>query len=124
MDRFAWVTGHGESVMSLRDLLANLAPLLAIPSILFIVIGTEWRHRKWGPPAIEDWCAENGWSIVTIRRADPLERWFRLGCSNLQSAYRAVLEDVYGCRREYWFVYGSWWMGPWEPRLEVRQIVS
>ncbi len=90
----------------MREIIAQVAVLVGMPLILFFVIATERKHRSESRGAIEKWCAERNLRVVSLRSMTLFEK-IGVGGSNMQSAYRAVLEDSHGFSDEFWFLYGS-----------------
>jgi hypothetical protein len=104
-----------------------ISSIILIPlslGIIAFVIATDRLNRTGGKAAIEAWSRGHHVLIVDLRNVGCFEKWFRLSASNLQTAYHATLQNSEGLKRDCWFVYGGWFLGPWTPRLEVRWIES
>lgn len=98
----------------------DIAPILVVPLLVAVaILGIGWTFSR-SRRLLDDWAASNGFRLVSADYC-----WIRRGpffwtTSKGQTVYRITAVDGDGNRRTGWARCGSFLLGLWAGRVEVR----
>ena len=88
--------------------------------IIALAIGAVVWHYSRSRSLLEEWASENGYRILSSEHRHLVRGPFFWTTSKGQTVYRVSIEDREGRVRSGWVRCGSWMMGLWSDRVQVK----
>ena len=88
--------------------------------IIALAIGAVFWHYARSRSLLEEWASENGYRILSSEHRHLARGPFFWTTSKGQTVYRVSIEDREGRVRSGWVRCGSWMMGLWSDRVQVK----
>jgi len=102
--------------MESENVFRVLGPILVLVAI---VAGFAWSHSR-GKSMLETWAYQNGYEILSREECWLFRGPFFWSSSKGQKVYKVSLRDADGIVRNGYVRCGSYWIGLWSDKVELR----
>jgi hypothetical protein len=85
-----------------------------------IALGAFYAQDRRARGMVERWAAQNGFQVVEMRYSWLSRGPFFWTSSKEQLVYRLTVRDRYGDQHGAWVRCGSFWLGMWSDKVDVR----